>query len=258
MRLALRVPCGILAGVLLLLIAAWDSGFHGKICEYDQGAHQNNCTTYNLAFFVIIKSGEIINYYGPLITALATIAIACFTYTLYKSTSGLRDSTNKLWKAGELHSERELRAYLGVTGGAIGSPDWGNTFEAEIHLINAGPTPARKITGSIAAELQIRNGAPVIFKDPPRDPGEWVMVPGSEYILRRAIAIGGQTGTSSISTGERIIFVWGRVDYVDVFGKDQHLTFRYRSAHPTRAHTGTVMVTTGWNMDPEGEGNTAT
>lgn len=81
-----------MAGAVLLLIAAWFSGSTREICEYAQGAQQNDCPTYNLAFFVIIKVGEILNYYGPLIAAFATIAIAAFTYTVKKS-------TDKLWSA---------------------------------------------------------------------------------------------------------------------------------------------------------------
>lgn len=101
----LRIVCGVLAGLILLLIAAWLSGSTGQICEYNQSTHQNECPSYNLAFFFILKGGEIINYYGPLIAALATIAIAFFTYTL-------KQSTDKLWIAGEnqLIASREIAA----------------------------------------------------------------------------------------------------------------------------------------------------
>ena len=100
-----RIVRGVLAGIFLLLIAAWLSGSTGQICEYNQSAHQTECPSYNLAFFFFLKGGEIINFYGPLIAALGTIAIAIFTYTL-------KQSTDKLWIAGEnqLIASREIAA----------------------------------------------------------------------------------------------------------------------------------------------------
>src|ERR1700722_11838210 len=74
----LRILLAVLTGAIVLLTATWLSGTNVKICEFDQVNQQNNCTAYNLAVFIVLRGGEIINYYGPLVTALAAIAIAGF------------------------------------------------------------------------------------------------------------------------------------------------------------------------------------
>ncbi len=92
----LRIACASLGALLLLLIVAWLWGPPSQICKYNQSTHQNPCQTYNFAFFIIIKIGEVLNYYGPLITALATVAIACFTFELKQSNDRLGRLTKEM------------------------------------------------------------------------------------------------------------------------------------------------------------------
>jgi hypothetical protein len=127
-----------------------------------------------------------------------------------------------------------------------------------IVIINSGHTPARQVTHRIAAELQIQHGATLSFEMPNKVPGEWVMVPNVAFTLKCDIAIGGASGTGTIDIGQRVIFTWGRVDYLDAFDRPQHFEFRYRSTRSIRRHNGTVMTTVGWEMDPEDQGNTTT
>jgi hypothetical protein len=155
-------------------------------------------------------------------------------------------------------TKHQLRAYVGVKESEIRSGDGGNTFAVHIVIINSGETPARQVTHRIAAELQILHGPPLSFELPERAPGEWVMVPDIAFTLKRDIAIGGASGTGTIRTGERTIFTWGRVDYVDIFGKPQHFEFRYRSGRTVFARVGDITRPVGWEMDPEDQGNTAT
>jgi hypothetical protein len=90
-----RVVVGVLSGMALLLIAAWLSGSTGQICEqHNQANGQNNCGPYSLPIYLLVESGTFFNFYGAAITAIATIAIAGFTYTLKRS-------TDRLWESGE-------------------------------------------------------------------------------------------------------------------------------------------------------------
>lgn len=192
------------------------------------------------------------------VIAFGTILIAVFTYVLYCSTS-------KLWDAGERQlahlkevSQQELGAYIGVESCEVFSDDWGSTFAVGVRIKNAGQTPAFNVTHCIEADLQILHGEPLTFPVPDRKPGKLPIAPGFGITLRTPIAVGGQSGTSSIDVGQRTIYVWGRVDYEDVFDKPQSLEFRFRSVEAVRRHDNTTMRTVGWRMQPTDEGNFAT
>jgi hypothetical protein len=154
-------------------------------------------------------------------------------------------------------AERQLRAYIGVKEARIVSRDEGNTFEVEIELTNAGQTPAHHVRHHMSTGLQVIRDPPPDFKTSKRGRGEVPVSPGETFFLNRPIAIGGASGTGTIGT-QRIIFGWGRVDYVDIFDVPQHITFRFRSGDAVRAHVGDAMRTIGWTMEPEDEGNSAT
>jgi hypothetical protein len=71
---------------------------HGEICKESQKASEEACTSYSLVPFLVIEIGKILDALGVAITALATIAITWFTFSL-------RRSTDKLWDAGERQIE---------------------------------------------------------------------------------------------------------------------------------------------------------
>ncbi|MES0157552.1 hypothetical protein NKJ81_28905 [Mesorhizobium sp. M0018] len=73
----------------LLLLAAWQSGLTGDICEKTASQQNEKCATHSLALFLVIKLGEFLDNNDGLITALATLAIAAFTFTLWTSTRDL-------------------------------------------------------------------------------------------------------------------------------------------------------------------------
>src|SRR5438093_182663 len=75
----------LIVGVLSLIPA------HYEICEQTKEKH---CTAYQFVPFVGIKIAQILDKAGAAITALATIAIAAFTFTL-------KAATDRLWDAGE-------------------------------------------------------------------------------------------------------------------------------------------------------------
>jgi hypothetical protein len=216
----------------------------------------SNANIIGLAFG---KIGQSIDVISALITATATIAIARYTYTLKRS-------TDRLWDAGERQlshlkesAEQQLGAYVGVSERQIISHDGGNTFVAEISIKNSGQTPAYQVKHCIDADVRDRlSRVAQTFPLSARLPQEWVMAPGATWKLVKDIAIGGPSGAGFIAK-QRDIFAWGRVDYVDVFDKPQHLLFRFRSSERLmRVYNGTVMTTVGWELDPCEDGNTST
>jgi hypothetical protein len=220
----------------------------GPLCIVE--ATPNGCPTLH-AFFITSMATMPETVGHDWIIAISAVVTAIFTGTLWWS-------TRTLWKAGEIHSERQLRAYLGVQTGKIISHDGGNTFIVEITIINSGQTPARRVTHSIAAELQILHGPPLDFLMPNRQPGEWFLAPNTTFTFVQDIAIGGASGTGTIDAGQRTIFTWGRVDFIDAFDRPQYIEFRYRNYRPIRRHDGTVMRTVGWELEPADQGNTCT
>src|SRR5665213_4461672 len=72
-----------------LLTVAWALGLftsHAEICGKNSDTGQKECATYNIALVALWHVGEFLNYYGVAVSALATVAIAAFTYTLYSVT----------------------------------------------------------------------------------------------------------------------------------------------------------------------------
>jgi hypothetical protein len=67
---------------------------HYEICEVSEKTHDKDCTSYQLVPFIALKIPQILDRMGGVFTALATIAIAWFTFALKKA-------TDRLWDAGE-------------------------------------------------------------------------------------------------------------------------------------------------------------
>ena len=106
---------GVLAG--LLVVAFESSDFQGKICEYNQATKHEDCTTYSLFPFLLIKVLDTLNYYGVAITALATVFIGVFTLTLKLSTDNLwtaaKDQIAAAENAAKMQS-RDMQASIAV------------------------------------------------------------------------------------------------------------------------------------------------
>jgi hypothetical protein len=108
------------ASLLLIFLFSSDIAAHYEICETTkEGAKE--CARYGIIGFAFREIGGVLNDYNALITAIATIFIAWFTLSL-------RQSTDKLWNAGERQLEllaetsaaqsRDMRASLEVSRAA--------------------------------------------------------------------------------------------------------------------------------------------
>jgi hypothetical protein len=183
------------------------------------------------------------------------IGIKLGEWLLSAATFGLWYATWRLVKGSERTAEQQLKAYIGTESCKVTSDDWGQTFYVEVQLKNAGQTPAYDVSHRIITGLQVRLEPPD-FAMPFKSPGIIPLAPGMTFIAAAPVAIGGPSGVGTIGSG-RIIFAWGRVDYLDVFGKSHYLEFRFASGEAIREHDGTVMRTVGWKMYPQDEGNTA-
>jgi hypothetical protein len=76
-----------------VLVLTSDAASHYEVCETTkEGAKE--CANYNVISFAFRKVGSSLDILGALITAIATVFIARFTFTL-------KQSTDRLWEAGE-------------------------------------------------------------------------------------------------------------------------------------------------------------
>ena len=174
----------------------------------------------------IAKFFQIVRHYDSEIVAISTVVMALFTV-------GLFFSTHLLWKSGERHSARELRAYVFTTD--LNVEEFGSDtkrVEISINVKNSGQTPAHNL--EILTRFQFsRMPNPVIqdqFTERSPSQSRGCLPPGGETCV---LGVFPNPFTNAqytqIENGEMAIFVSGRINYVDVFGKAQCTRFRYVS-----------------------------
>ena len=157
-------------------------------------------------------------------------------------------------------AKRQLRAYLGVTDAYVKYID-PTHIQANITISNSGPTPANGVTRFIDAELRDPN-RPGEFPVGEHHFGKQPIAPGGFWIIRKDQGISEQDlGELIKPTAEstRELFVWGSVEYTDIYKKPQTLSFRYRT-HARRSEFEPergIQAIRGWDLHPEEDGNEA-
>jgi hypothetical protein len=165
--------------------------------------------------------------YEVAINLFSGVAVALFTGVL-----GLY--TIKLWKSGEKHSERELRAYVFPTDfkvrnfkTALSSVDPSQRISAFVTIKNTGQTPAYKFTCQVKMIVGAFPQTDFTISKEEIDftPGylgpegivSWS--PIKDTLLTREHA-------KAVAEGDWAIYVFGRIDYVDAFKVPHWTTFR--------------------------------
>jgi hypothetical protein len=137
--------------------------------------------------------------------------------------------------ASEEVAKRELRAYLTVVIGAAifqerrPVEDGGDLmFECRPLIVNNGQTPARKVTFKARAAI-IRHLAlkeTYLPEDPDAGSGGSIIGPRQDanmFAVVEGFCPDEEVNDIKLGTGDRGLFVWGKVTYEDVFG-DEHFT----------------------------------
>jgi len=155
-----------------------------------------------------------------------TGALAIYTYRLWIS-------TEKLWTAGEIHAERELKAYITILPGWINNIDPNLRMQVGFGAINVGKTLANKAVQ--AAVLRIKqHPLPPNFIFPnlagiARNSSN-VISPNLQYSFM-SIADQNFTTTQIIeilqapAQGGRRLYIFGQIDYIDIFEKTRITRF---------------------------------
>ena len=203
-----------------LLTVAWALGLftsHAEICAKNPDTGQKECATYNIALVALWHVGEFLNYYGVAVSALATVAIAAFTYTLYRVTG--------------------RQARLTLAGIRLAQNEFVSTFRPKmairsIMIANIGPGKPISIdfgifnVGESTAHIRRRNATILIHRGtlPPRPPYN-----ASKTIPEKVqVVCGGSiretASTNSLATSEQVtslasyqadLYLIGYVHFVD-------------------------------------------
>src|ERR1700722_17233640 len=86
----MRWQNAIFMGVVLLLIAAWESSaipHYVSECPYQYETFEKHCTDINAVLFSLGKSAEILERYAGAITAIFTVVLGISTILLWRVTA---------------------------------------------------------------------------------------------------------------------------------------------------------------------------
>jgi hypothetical protein len=212
--------------VLILLFLAFvaaifwwwgSSGFptQGQICEYTPSGYRD-CAAYNMALVTVWHFLKFLNYISIALTALATIAVAYFTATIWRIN---REQLK--------HSHQVERAYMSAGGvperHTVERFDGGTrvrfielTGRFEVHVNNHGKTPGELMRIAIGfCDADNIPSQPIYDPQPFHD---WIG-PGTQS---RVI------DWRDIPTDRPATAVYGRIYYRDIFKRNQYSSFIQR------------------------------
>jgi hypothetical protein len=210
---------GILAG--LLVVAFESSDFQGKICKYNQATNHEDCPVYSLFPFFLIQISKTLNDYGVAITGIATICLAIITGWLVFVA---RDQSKT--------TRAQLRAYLAIErANRQGAHDFGSQFRFNLSFKNCGQTPAYE--GTCWAQVQAKE-CPLTSELTPsviKTIGRFETPPTNTFHITQCsdeIAGIAADRATDFNDGKIAFYIFGQVDFIDVFGKARWLRFRFR------------------------------
>jgi hypothetical protein len=157
---------------------------------------------------------------------IATLILCGITGALAWYTRGLFGETSRIAKDTKISSERQLRAYPGITGADIRFLS--NTVSVRLKVQNFSTTPAYKFRYAIVAEVCERR---VIdgFKKPVERRSVWDMAPHSTTTMKCYCSVSGPDERTSVIGADKVIIISGRADYEDAFCNKRWIKFRYRT-----------------------------
>jgi hypothetical protein len=213
-QIVVGMGTGLLAG---FLVVAFESYFPEETCEYDehnQTPNHENCTVYSIFLFSLIQIGKALkafNDYGAGITGIATVFLAIITAGLVFVAIDQSKTTR-----------RQLRAYVFISDVKV--LQFATIPRVTAEFKNFGQTPCDEITFSynikvddfpLPKDLCIR---PALGIAP--------MAPGFGFHQDNSLEVT-QEQRSAIAVGNAAIYIFGRIEYRDVFkGPRRYTNFR--------------------------------
>lgn len=247
-----------LALVLYALHMGWIPA-SDQICEQGHYPGEETCTAHDPAFVALRNGFKILQEGSEALIALGTIALAIFTYTLWRATDRLLTSAREegermersIAEAGKaavamqgvaaasnlsvaqvtasvanqkMFGQMQMRAYLSVLigGATFQEGQKGLKFGSSPLLKNTGFTTARKIRWRIGVAI-LPVPLPPDFKFPlPADqPGKGIIGAQQDGNMSAVLAeFIDEAEVEAIKQGfPKSLYTWGYVRYEDVFGR---------------------------------------
>jgi len=162
------------------------------------------------------------------IQAVCTIAIVgvTFGYTYYASEQV--DQVKTSIKITSAQFRLDQRAWLGITTNIKGVVEVGKPIFVSVGLKNTGKTPAKNITNTLRCGI-INKNAPFVFPEKEDAPGiksKSLLSPQQEASMDGTAKGDNALGDwADVVSGVRIFYIYGTVNYDDIFEKPHWLIF---------------------------------
>lgn len=198
---------------------------YAQICPKDHHANTKDCPSYNVIAYGFWRLVGFFNDHEPAFTALATIVIGIFTWTLWRSTN----------RAGE-HFRVTERAYFQLSHkGGVTFPA-GEKVALTMQVKNWGRTPGtvtdQRVGPMLIMEKDGKLSGPVDYSGLEKSTSPYTfLVPTGHYNWDIGFEFTEAGVVQAILAGEITLFMVGYVDYRDQFGD------RWRSGYARRYAT---------------------
>ncbi|MBI3937628.1 MAG: hypothetical protein HY323_11685 [Betaproteobacteria bacterium] len=184
--------------------------------------------------------------------------IATFTFALFLATAALIGTGVIQWRETRNIAKWDLRAYLSGVSQKMQLIS-NDALRAEVEFRNSGRTTAHNVSLAITGAISPANEKPK-FVDPEFIPHKQPIAPNSYWSIGHEFHELTKECIEDIGAKRKLVYIWGRAKYTDIFGKSQRLKFRYRNVVTVLGPdpvTGQRVITS-WMFYPEEEGNEAT
>jgi hypothetical protein len=197
-----------------------------EICTKSEYTNNPDCAQHHFGPWVALWIVEVIDGHNGFVTALGTLAVAAFTWTLWRTSDRQASLTREAIDEAKISSERQLRAYVCVESSKVENFAVGSIPTVNVLLKNVGQTPAYRYRGQRTYGLGpfpyegtfpfdfVAVGGLATGELPPRDLG-----PGGDSPISIAGTAITQEDFDGITNGSRAIFIFGIAHYDDVFGR---------------------------------------
>lgn len=190
-----------------------------------------------------------------LVTSLSTAVLALITAVLAYFTFSLWRATGKLVSDAEKTSKRELRAYIGIGGGEVFVlPN--KILRGAVEIKNFGETPAHNVMVAVAGELRAL-GDKRPFIDPDFIPHKQPIAPTMSWTFGHEFREMTAQDLEDVLADRKLVYIWGHVQYQDIYKETQTLRFRLRNVVKILITTEKGTAIQKWKFYPEEEGNDA-
>ena len=221
----------IFAACLLIAYVGWiywwaSSGYivEGPICETYEPP--KNCESRNVIFYSAWAVAKALDHWSTLITALATVVIGFFLFTLWSSNRKILQATNQSINLTADTAKRQLRAYV------LLDPDKpieklrvavGEEPQFVLKMKNFGLTPAYKLIvlrGSAFAPWPLPDSMDLTIRGPVD--GVQIVPPGGVHFWGSSVDaphgnVVTQEAFNSMRVGNIRFYIFGRINYLDAY-----------------------------------------